>query len=195
MPNRRSGRGWTAALAALFLLHPFQACLGKPSDSGLSALARVLQRGKWTAADLAYVRRLLHRGESIRTTTPRGVTVLMFAAQAGDLSLLRASLAGGVEVGARTDQGWTALHYAMSARSEEKLRALLNAGAEVNAADAGGRTPLMLAAHFKFRGGIGMLLAWGARIDARNRGGGTVLAYTDNHSGITALLLKHGAPR
>jgi ankyrin repeat protein len=193
MKNRRSGAVRAAALAALFLFHPFQACLGNPSDSGLSALARVLQRGKWTAADVAYVRRLLHRGESIRTTAPRGVTLLMFAAKAGDLSLVRAALAGGVDVRARTDQGWTALHYVMSSRSEEKLRALLNAGADVGAADRGGRTPLMLATHFKFREGIRMLLTRGARIDARNRNGRTVLAYTDDHPGVTALLLNHGA--
>ena len=181
----------SAMVAGCWSLSPLAA---NPSDSGLSALARVLQRGRWTGSDVAYVQRLLQRGESIHTQTPRGVTVLMFAAKAGDVRLMRAVLKGGVDVNARTEEGRTALMYAVSSRDPHKVRLLLDAGAEVNIADTRyGRTPLMDATHFKFRDGIKLLLARGAEINARNKNGRTVLAYTDGHPGITRLLRQNGA--
>lgn len=181
-----------AALLAVSWLFTLAQAAG-PSDSGLSALARVLRRGRWTAADGPYVSRLLRRGESLRTRTPGGVTVLMFAALRGDLALMRSALRGGVEVDARTDDGVTALDHAVRSGRPEAVRLLLDAGADPNAADRLGRTPLMTAVHFRFREGIRLLLARGAAVNHRNRNGGMALAYTDGHPGLTRLLRQHGA--
>lgn len=165
-----------------------------PSLSGLSPLARVLERGKWTRSDVDQVRRLIRQGESVRTHAPGGVTVLMFAARAGDVPLMRTALQRGVDVQARTEDGRTALAYAVGSRSPRAVRLLLEAGADVNAADTRyGRTPLMEATHCKFRDGIRLLLARGAAVNARNKNGRTVLAYTDGHPGLTRLLQQSGA--
>jgi len=149
----RATRRTTFAVSLVACLIPCPTVSADPSDSALSGLARVLHRGRWTAAQVHFARRMLRAGESIRTRSPRGVTVLMMAAKAGDVSLMRAALKAGVDVNARTDEGCTALSMAMVSRSPEKVRLLLDAGAHPDAADHHGRTPLMLAAQFKFRGG------------------------------------------
>lgn len=156
-------------------------------------LVRVLDQGCWGRAHIEAARRLLRHGASIRTQGKHGATVLMLAARNGDFALMKAALDGGVDVNARSQGGWTALMHVMRSRNKDMVRTLLRAGADVNAQDAWGRTPLMFAAHFKFRGGINLLLSHGADINARNKRGHTVLAYTDEHPGLTRLLKEHGA--
>jgi len=157
-------------------------------------LVRILEKGgKWTSSDRDSVRSLIRSGTSIRTRSPRGVTVLMFAARAGDLAMMRAAIEGAVDVNARTVDDLTALWFVMSSRDANRVQLLLDAGANVDAVDSYGRTPLMMATHFKFRGGINRLLSRGANIHSRDHKGHTVLAFTDGHPGITRLLQVAGA--
>lgn len=169
--------------------NPAPAPTATPAETALAAL---LESGKWDNADVEKAKRLLRQGASIRTRSLRGVTVLMMAAKSGDLSLMRAALRGGVDAKARTTEGFTALDFVMSSRNVDKLRLLLDAGADPNAATNGGRTPLMLATNFKFRDGINLLLSRGANINARNAKGYTALAYTDGHAGIIRVLRDKG---
>jgi ankyrin repeat protein len=188
-------RRWIASVTAIgAAIAAVSPGFANPSYSGLSPLTRILERGgKWTARDVARAKHLLRAGESIRTRTPRGMTVLMLAAKAGDLTLVRAALKGGVDVNARTQEGLTALWLAMASRDPQKVRLLLDAGADVDAVDSYGRTPLMMATTFRFREGARLLLARGADVNARNRNGHTALAYTEGHPGLTRLLVAHGA--
>lgn len=165
----------------------------QPAGSPSRALARVLDRGKWSRTDVENARRAFLAGASLRTQGSRGVTTLMFASRSGDLALMRRALRAGVEVNARTPGGLTALWYAMATRDTQKVRLLLDHGARVDHTDSDGRTPLMHATHFKFRGAIELLVARGAKVNARNDKGFTALAYTDAHPGITNLLRQHGA--
>jgi ankyrin repeat protein len=183
------------SLAALALtLSPVAA----RSDGSVSsaALAKILDRGKWTTDDRTSARELLRRGADPKSVGPkRGITVLMFAARLGEMGAMNTALKAGADVNARTRDGadLTALWFAAGSRNEKTLRRLLDAGAEVDPVDSYGRTPLMMATNFKFRAGIELLLARGANIRARNKSGRTVLAYTDHHPGITRLLQEHGA--
>jgi ankyrin repeat protein len=182
--------------AAVLVLTAVFASLPAPAqttESPDAELAGILRRGgKWTAAHVRSVDRLLREGASIRTRGPQGVTVLMFGANVGGAELMRKAFKGGVDVNAQTQGGLTALWYAMSSRNEERVRLLLDAGAEVDPVDSYGRTPLMMATNFKFRAAINLLLARGANPNARNKKGYTALAYTDGHPGITRLLREKG---
>lgn len=167
---------------------------GRPSSSPTAAVARVLDHGpKWSRADVETVRFALQQGTGLRTQSPRGVTLLMFAARCGDLNLMRSALRAGVDVNTRTHDGLTALWFVMATRNADKVRLLLDHGADPNLTESDGRTPLMLATHFKFRRGIDLLLRRGAKINARNDKGFTALAYTASHPGITRLLRVRGA--
>ena len=147
--------------------------------------------------DAALTRLLLARGADANTALPEGETVLMTAARAGDTATLEAL----IEAGARVDdrEGWkgqTALMWAAHENNASAIATLLDAGAARDVRSTGGDFSALL---FAVRAGsldaARALLDAGADANERLLDGTSalVLAATNAHYEVAALLLEHGA--
>jgi uncharacterized protein len=147
--------------------------------------------------DAAMTRLLLARGADANTALPEGETVLMTAARTGDSATLEALIEGGARVDDR--EGWkgqTALMWAAHENNALGVRTLLAAGAARDVRSAGGDFTALL---FGVRAGsldaARALLDAGADANEQLLDGTSalVLAATNAHYEVAALLLEHGA--
>ena len=143
------------------------------------------------------VRALLEHGADPNTALPEGETALMTAARTGDVATLAALLMAGAEPNAR--EGWkgqTALMWAAAENNAPAVTTLLAAGAERDAVSAGGEfTAFTFAVRHGAIEATRALLAGGADVDATLLDGTSalVLAVTNAHYELAAVLLEHGA--
>ncbi len=147
--------------------------------------------------DAAMTRLLLTSGADANTALPEGETALMTAARTGDVATLEALL----EAGARVDdrEGWkgqTALMWAAHENNAAAIRTLLAAGAARDARSTSGDfTALKFAVRAGAPDATRALLEAGADANEKLQDGTSalVLAVTNAHYEVAALLLEHGA--
>jgi ankyrin repeat protein len=147
--------------------------------------------------DAAAVKRLLEHGADANAALPEGETALMTAARTGDVATLEVLVAAGADVNAREHRrGQTALMWAAAENNAAAVEFLLENGAERDAKSAGGEFTAFM---FAVRGGAveaaRVLLEAGTDVDAGLADGTSalVLAVTNAHYELGALLLEHGA--
>jgi ankyrin repeat protein len=147
--------------------------------------------------DAALTKLLLEHGADADTALPDGETALMTAARAGDVPTLETLLAHGADVNRREGRkGQTALMWAAHENNGPAVRTLLAAGAERDARSNGGEfTALMFAVRAGALDATGALLDAGADVNQQLVDGTSalVLAVTNAHYELAALLLEHGA--
>jgi ankyrin repeat protein len=147
--------------------------------------------------DAEMVRALLEHGADPKTALPEGETALMTAARTGDVATLAALLTAGADANAR--EGWkgqTALMWAAAENNAAAVTTLIAAGAERDATSAGGEFTA-----FTFAVRHGAIAATRALLDADADVNATlldgtsalVLAVTNAHYELAAVLLEHGA--
>jgi ankyrin repeat protein len=143
------------------------------------------------------VRTLLEHGADANTALPESETALMTAARTGDVATLEALLQAGADPNARESwKGQTALMWAAAENNAAAVTTLLAAGAERDAVSAGGEfTALTFAVRHGAIGATRALLDAGADVDATLTDGTSalVLAVTNAHYELAAMLLDHGA--
>jgi ankyrin repeat protein len=145
----------------------------------------------------ALVRALLERAADPNAATPEGETALMTAARTGDVATIEGLLAAGADVNAK--EGWkgqTALMWAAAENNTKAVAALLEAGADRDAVSAGGEfTAFMFAVRHGAIEAVRALLAAGVDVDETLLDGTSalVLAVTNAHYELAAVLLEHGA--
>jgi ankyrin repeat protein len=143
------------------------------------------------------VETLLAHGADPNIALPEGETALLTAARTGDVATIEALLARGADVNARERwKGQTALMWAAHENNAPAISALLAAGAERDARSAGGD---FSALSFAVRAGAidatRALLDAGADVNQTLLDGTSalVLAVTNAHYELAAVLLEHGA--
>lgn len=82
--------------------------------------------------DLEDVFDLINAGADVNTSTRRGDTPLMFAAENGQLEIVLALLRGGADTEAQNVLGWTALMFAAREGHLPVVSLLIRNGADVN---------------------------------------------------------------
>jgi ankyrin repeat protein len=154
--------------------------------------------GAACVGDVERVESFIKEG-NINTTTPRGKTPLMCAAEAGYLKVVTLLLVNGVEVDAKDNLGSTALMKAAEEGQLDIVKLLMNKGADVNLKDKSGFTSLISAA-LREKSSLDvfqLLLDRGAQINAKSNSGLTALAAAMSgyrcHPEIIKLLLENGA--
>lgn len=140
---------------------------------------------------------LLEHGADPNTAMPDGETALMTAARTGDVAAIKVLLEAGADVNAA--EGWkgqTALMWAAAENNADAINVLLEAGADIDARSSGGE---FAALTFAVRAGAvdatRALLDAGANVNDKLLDGTSmlVLAVTNAHYELGAVLLEHGA--
>src|SRR5690606_144539 len=143
------------------------------------------------------VRALLRHGANPNGALPEGETALMTAARTGDVETIEVLIGAGADLNAV--EGWrgqTALMWAAAENNAPAVEILLAAGAALDATSADGE---FTALKFAVRGGAveatRALLNAGADVNDTMRDGTSmlVLAVTNAHYELAAVLLDHGA--
>lgn len=124
----------------------------------------------------------------------KGITPLMYAAEAGSVESMRILIERGADVNAQNAYGSTALMWSVS--DAAKVRLLLEHGADVNLVAKSGRTALIVAAFTNPSAEVvKLLLAKGAKVDVMDKRHVTPLnaATFGDDTATTRLLLDAGA--
>ena len=143
------------------------------------------------------VRALLEAGADAGAALPEGETALMTAARTGDVATIETLLAAGADPNVR--EGWkgqTPLMWAAAENNAPAVAALIAAGAELDAASAEGDfTALKFAVRHGAIDSVRALLEAGADVNDALADGTSmlVLAVTNAHYELAAVLLEHGA--
>ncbi len=127
-----------------------------------------LHRAIWKG-DLAAVRRLVGKYESLLEVKSGGKTWLHTAAEAGQAEVAEFFMESGISADVVDDKKRTPLHYAADG---DIVRLLAGRGADVSAKDDSGYTPLHFASRIEV---IKALVASGADLDIADREGCTAL--------------------
>jgi ankyrin repeat protein len=144
--------------------------------------------------NLTELKALLGQGSGAAVADRRGITPLMYAAEAGSLDAMRLLVDHGAEVNAQNAFGSTALMW--SASDPAKVRLLLDHGAQVNTAAKSGRTALIIAGFTNPSAEVvRLLLAKGANVDVMDQRRVTPLnaATFGNDTDTIRVLLEAGA--
>ncbi|HLI84994.1 MAG TPA: ankyrin repeat domain-containing protein [Bryobacteraceae bacterium] len=144
--------------------------------------------------NLTELRALLDRKGSANVTDDRGITPLMYAAEAGSVDAMRLLLDRGADVNAQNAFGSTALMWSVA--DPAKVRLLLDRGADVNLVARSGRTALIVAAFTNPSAEVvRLLLAKGAKIAVMDQRHVTPMnaATFGNDTETVRLLLDAGA--
>ena len=144
--------------------------------------------------NLGMLKDLLNQKGNAGAADNRGITPLMYAAQAGSAEAMRILIDHGADVNAQNDFGSTALMWSVSDPS--KVRLLLDHGAQANMAAKSGRTPLITAAFTNPSAEVvRLLIAKGAKVDVMDSRHVTPLyaATFANDTATVRLLLAAGA--
>lgn len=145
--------------------------------------------------DADSVRSLVDRGTDVNSTTPEGVTALMYAASNGFIDIVTILVKNNAEINAIPDNGITALTGAVLNNHYETALYLLQNGADTEIADNQGITPLLYAAAYDNFDITELLLMFGANPMHRDLEDATALhaAAIYAQPDIAWLLLDYGA--
>lgn len=149
---RMSRKKWLSPwvlVAALSALGVLAAGQGTPTSSIAVPAGAAPTRDVFVvvkAGDLAALKTLLQRPETVRLRDGEGMTALHYAAFRGDLGAMDALLGAGADPAARDSIGMTPLHAAAFNGHREAVERLLARKAPVDPQDKFGRTPLHYAA-------------------------------------------------
>ena len=149
--------GLLLALFALVALFPG----GIGRAAGDSALVQAARRD-----DLAAVRALIAKRESVNEPSKDGSTPLLWAAYHSDVAMTRTLLAAGAKVNTPNKYGITPLLQASRTGADAVVQALLRAGADPSLAHPDGETPLMAASHAGSLATVRLLAEAGADVNA-----------------------------
>jgi ankyrin repeat protein len=180
-----------ATLLAGVLGVPLFAGAALAADTGKISLANAAKQG-----DREAVRSLLNGAAKKDIAGAEGTAALIAAATRNDVEMVDLLLAAGADPKAANEYSATPLYAAAGNADPAVALKLLKAGADPNVALFSGETPVMRAAR---QGGVATvraLLEAGADPSAKEKNGGqTALmwAISENHSAVTAELVKHNA--
>ncbi len=179
-----SGKGILLYLAAIVMAFAGQ----NDSESDNRKLCSVIRSG-----DLAGLGALLDQGIDPNVADSRGITPLMYAAEAASVAQMRILIQHGADVNARNTFGSTALMWSLP--DVQKVRLLLDHEAAVNVAATSGRTALLIALARPSPDVARLLLAKGADTAAVDKSGVTALhaALRGNDIANIRLLVENGA--
>jgi len=180
-----------ATLLAGVLGVPLFAGAALAADTGKISLANAAKQG-----DREAVRALLNGAVKKDIAGAEGTAALIAAATRNDVEMVDLLLAAGADPKAANEYSATPLYAAAGNADPAVALKLLKAGADPNVALFSGETPVMRASR---QGGVATvraLLEAGADPSAKEKNGGqTALmwAISENHSAVTAELVKHKA--
>ena len=149
--------GLLLALFALVALFP--GGIGRAADDG--ALVQAARRD-----DLAVVRALIAKRESVNEPSKDGSTPLLWAAYHSNVAMTRALIAAGAKVNTPNKYGITPLLQASRIGADAVVQALLRAGADPSLAHPDGETPLMAASQAGSLATVRLLTEAGADVNA-----------------------------
>jgi ankyrin repeat protein len=149
--------GLLLALFALVALFP--GGIGRAAGDG--ALVQAARRD-----DLAAVRALIAKRESVNEPSKDGSTPLLWAAYHSNVAMTRALLAAGAKANTANKYGITPLLQASRTGADPVVQALLRAGADPSLAHPDGETPLMAASHAGSLATVRLLAEAGADVNA-----------------------------
>jgi ankyrin repeat protein len=159
---------------------------------GVSSIYLAAQNGNAESIEM-----LLERGVDPNTQLPSGETALMTAARTGNVAAMNVLINAGARVDAKEDlKGQTALMWAAAEDNSDAVTVLIAAGADVAARSATGEfTALTFAVRAGAQDAVRALLEAGADANdsLHDRTSMLLLAVTNAHYELAALLLDHGA--
>jgi uncharacterized protein len=175
--------GLLLALFALVALFPG----GIGRAAGDSALVEAARRD-----DLAAVRALIAKRESVNDPSKDGSTPLLWAAYHSNVAMTRALIAAGAKVNTPNKYGITPLLQASRIGADAVAQALLRAGADPSLAHPDGETPLMAASHAGSLATVRLLTEAGAdvnAVDTYQKQTALMWAAEQGHTAIVEALL------
>jgi uncharacterized protein len=147
-------------LLALFaLVAMFPGGVGRAAGDG--ALVQAARRD-----DLAAVRALIAKRESVNEASKDGSTPLLWAAYHSNVAMTRALIAAGAKTNTPNKYGITPLLQASRIGADAVVQALLRAGADPSLAHPDGETPLMAASQAGSLATVRLLTEAGADVNA-----------------------------
>jgi ankyrin repeat protein len=140
------------------------------------------------------IKKYVKKGADVNAVTDKGLSVLLYAAEAEDKRSVKKLLEFGADIHFQEpEKGQTALHLACSAGHQKIAAILLENGAEINFRNNLGVTVLMYAAYMLELDFVRMLVEHGADVNAADDKGLSVLMYAAAYYESISLSI-HGRP-